>query len=88
MITVTALVAFCIFKWNFADNHEDRKQFKYYLAVANLVKLNSEYYVDLFLLWLLYRFMKPKYVFKDGISAESAILFAHDSKNATELLFG
>ena len=39
-------------------------------------------YVDLFLLWLLHRFMKPQKVLSDGRTEASAILFAHDAKAA------
>ena len=53
-----------------------------------LVKLNLEFYVDLFLLWLLYRFMKPQKNSQDGRTEASVLLFAHDGKRAQEILFG
>ena len=54
----------------------------------HLVKLSTEFYVDLFLLWLLYRFMKPQSSLKDGRTETSVLLFAHDSKRAQEVLLG
>ena len=47
-----------------------------------MVQLNAEFYVDLFLLWLLYRFMKPQANLKDGRTEASVLLFAHDGKRA------
>ena len=38
---------------------EGLARYQYYETVTALVELNIEFYVDLFLLWLLYRFMKP-----------------------------
>ena len=58
----------------------------YYNRVATLANLNFEFYVDLFLLWLLYRFMKPEIVLQDGRTEASVLLFAHDGKRATEVL--
>ena len=48
--------------------------------------INSDFFVDLFLLWLLYRFMKPQRVHVDGKTEASALLFAHDGKEAQKLL--
>ena len=39
-------------------------------------------YVDLFLLWLLYRFTRPQKFLNDGRPVASAILFAHDNIKA------
>ena len=44
--------------------------------------------MDLFLLWLLYKFTKPQRVLNDGMTEASTLLFAHDAKTATETLFG
>ena len=48
--------------------------------------LNTDLYVDLFLLWLLYRFMKPQKNLQDGRTEASVLLFAHDGKRAQEIL--
>ena len=50
--------------------------------VATVVDL----YVDLFLLWLLYRFMRPQRIHEDGISEASVLLFAHDESYAKSSL--
>ena len=42
---------------SFDGKEGDPEKYNYYRTVAKLVKLNIEFYVDLFLLWLLYRFM-------------------------------
>ena len=44
----------------------DYFRYSYYEMIAKLAKLNTDYYVNLFLLWLLYRFMKPEKKLKDG----------------------
>ena len=49
--------------------------------------ISAEIYVDLFLLWLLYRFMKPQNILKDGRTEASALLFAHDGREAQKMLF-
>ena len=54
-------------------------RYAYYDAVDILVQKFIEIYVDLFLLWLLYRFMKPQKMLKDGRTEASALLFAHDA---------
>ena len=42
--------------------------------------------MDIFLLWLLYRFMKPQNILKDGNTEASALLFAHDGREAQKML--
>ena len=42
--------------------------------------------MDLFLIWLLYRFMKSKKVISDEKAEVSTLLFAHDSKAAKKLM--
>ena len=44
---------------SFDDNDKDFWKYQYYYEFSYLVELNVKFYVDLFLLWLLYRFMKP-----------------------------
>ena len=63
LILIIVIVFVAIFNLkqdpNFESEGEDPNQYHYYWTVAGLVKFNVEFYVDLFLLWLLYRFMKP-----------------------------
>ena len=61
LIIVATLQAVFYLKWHTGKlTLEEFYKFDYYEAVADLVSLNIEFYVDLFLLWLLYRFMKPQ----------------------------
>ena len=59
-------------------------QFYFYLSVpvSDLIDI----YVGLFLLWLLYKFMKPYQSLEGGRSAASAVIFAHDHKTAEDSL--
>ena len=43
-------------------------------------------YVDLFLLYLLYRFMKPQPVLENGATVIQTVLFAHDHEIAGQNL--
>ena len=54
-------------------------RYAYYDAIDILVQKFIEIYVDLFLLWLLYRFMKPQKILEDGKTEASALLFAHNA---------
>ena len=45
-----------------------------------------EFYANLFFLWLLYRFMKPQTILKDGMTEASALFLAHDDKLAKKIL--
>ena len=52
-----------------------------YRDAFQLVSTCVDFYVDLFLLWLLYRFMRPDrgdIRFRKASSFSSALLFAHD----------
>ena len=44
------------------------------------------FYTDAFLLWLLYRFVRPQPTQRNGNSIASATLFAHDPSSASENL--
>ena len=71
------------------SSQEDDKNYwklKFYSTLSALVQLNAEFYVDLFLLWLLYRFMKPQKNLHDGRTEASVLLFAHDGKKAQKIL--
>ena len=51
-----------------------------------LIALCIKIYVDFFLLWLLYRFMRPQRIHEDGTSEASVLLFAHDESYAKSSL--
>ena len=65
---------------------EQRMRFWYYQVLISLVSSFIEIYVDLFLLWLLFKFMKPPKILKDGRTEASALLFAHDAQRAQDNL--
>ena len=56
-------------------------KYTYYAALAELASACIDLYVDLFLLWLLYRFMQPQPILNDGRTQASTLLLslAHDS---------
>ena len=65
------------------------KQYWTFYYYQMLTELGSEFvdiYVDLFLLWLLYRFMKPQKILEDGRTEANALLFAHDAESAEQSL--
>ena len=70
------------FKRFLSRGSDDQYRYEYYTHVALLVNNCTEYYVDLFLLWLLYRFMKPQNTLQDGRTEASVLLFAQDSGEA------
>ena len=88
LITVFTLQALTKQKFIRTDQENESKYYQnqHYYLIGLFAKLISEYYVDLFLLWLLYRFMKPLNVLPDGKTEASALLFAHDNKRAQEIL--
>ena len=51
-----------------------------------MVSIFVDIYVDLFLLYLLYRFVKPQRILKNGQAEASILLFAHDAKRASNRL--
>ena len=83
-VTTRALVA--VYLYEAGSIKEDDYRLGYYYLVSEIVVINFEFYVDLFLLWLLYRFIKPQNILKDGRTQASALLFAHDGKEARKML--
>ena len=71
---------------SFDEDDKDYWKFQYYSDTSSLIQHNVEIYVDLFLLWLLYRFMKPQKNLQDGRTEASVLLFSHDGKRAQEIL--
>ena len=56
------------------------------VSVAALAFISINLYVDLFLIFLLFKFIKPKRILDDGRDEASAILFAHDARVAEVIL--
>ena len=65
--------------------HESWK-YAYFYLLSRLISDIVSFYVDLFLLWLLYRFMRPQESSTDGWTAASIVLFVHDAKSADKSL--
>ena len=89
---ISLILAFCHFTYffneatSFDEDDKDYWKFQYYSDTSSLIQHNVEIYVDLFLLWLLYRFMKPQKNLQDGRTEASVLLFSHDGKRAQEIL--
>ena len=64
----------------------EEKQLMYKMGINRFVKDLVDYYVDLFLLWLLYRFMRPQQILNDGNTVANALIFTHDSNSAGKRL--
>ena len=86
LILVLALICSSVFSIkylaSFDEGGEDLYRYFYYFLVDNLAQLIIEFYVDLFFLWLLYRFVRPQKFLEDGRTEASALLFAHNGKEA------
>ena len=77
-IAVSLILIFLVER-NSADTEEDSLQSTYYMFLSDLGFSIVDIYVDLFLLWLLSKFMKPKKILDDGRSETVAILFVFDA---------
>ena len=60
--------------------------YDFYAVLTQLISAFIDFYVDLFLLWLLYKFMRPHIILNDGKTEASALMFshAHNSKIVEE----
>ena len=75
-------------RWHSKQSVVQQAKIGYYFVVAGMVSHVFDVYSDLFMLWLLYRFMRPQPTEVDGGSASSStILFAHDHRIAGDGLF-
>ena len=54
-------------------------KYLYYFFLFDLINAIFAFIVDLFLLWLLYRFMRPQKIIDDQSTEASVLLFAHDA---------
>ena len=61
VLMYSALIVEAIFvaKDEFSDLEYDKEKFEYYDDITEFISDIIGMYVDLFLLWLLYRFMRP-----------------------------
>ena len=82
-VTATAY----IFQLIFVDtNDKTRQEALYNVFVVQLISNFTVTYVDLFLLYLLYKFTKPMKNLADGRTVASAVLFAHDHNKASQAI--
>ena len=81
MIAITVILYVYGLKYENADT-EQRQAAYYDFFVAGLVSSCTKMYVDLFLLYLLYKFTRPQRKLMDGRTVASAVLFAHDHSKA------
>ena len=81
---MVALVYIYLKRYLMANEDKSQKlvQFEWVSLVEGLV----ETYVDLFLIFLLYKFMRPQLKLEDGRTVASAVLFAHDHGSASNVL--
>ena len=77
-IAVVLILIFLVER-NFADTEKDSLQSTFHMFLSDLGFSIVDIYVDLFLLWLLSKFMKPKKILEDGRSETVAILFVLDA---------
>ena len=58
-------------------------KYDYYSLITSIVSTCVDFYVDLFLLWLLYKFMKPQLILSDGKTEASVLLLslAHETRS-------
>ena len=83
LIGLLFMEAYYYHKTFFVDTeHNIRFMYDYYTIVVELVHACFDIYVDLFLLWLLYRFIRPQPIVKDDKTGASTLLlsYAHGSK--------
>ena len=80
LIVILAFIAIFLREKNIAPPKSEKElQYQYYYDLTDLASHIFKVYMDLFLLWILYRFMKPQRIFRNGQTEASALLFAHDA---------
>ena len=82
LLLVTVLALYASFYHKRIKSEKDSEvfwQYHYYETLADITSIFIEIYVDLFLLWLLYRFMRPQNILDSQSLEISALLFVHDS---------
>ena len=60
--------------------------YAYISEVIGTILVVFSFYVDLFFIWLLYRFMKPQKTMSGHRTEASVLLFAHDAQRAEQTL--
>ena len=79
LILIVIMILFSLFYFKtLSEASQNYWKFYYYGALTDLAIAFVDIYVDLFLLWLLYKFMNPQKDF-DWQSDTITIRFAHDS---------
>ena len=74
------------YKYTYADTDLDNQKYKYYFTISNCFCDIIDIFTDLFLLWMLYKFIKPKTSDHGSFTNVTAILFVHNQNTAGEIL--
>ena len=82
LISICFITSYFDDRWHKNDTDFAKARNSYYQALFGLLSHLFDVYSDIFLLWLLYKFMKPQKILNDGRTLASATLFAHDHKAA------
>ena len=80
-ILIANAVLFMMHKYN-----PKEESIEYYYALTVPISDFVDIYVNLFLLWLLYKFMKPQKMLASGRTVASTVVFAHDHIRAESSL--
>ena len=61
---------------------EEEAKYRYYYSLTMPLADIFDIYVNIFLLWLLYKFMKPQEILEGGRTVASTLIFVHDHNKA------
>lgn len=86
MVVIQIITRIYAYKSERANGSHIRFKYAFNRMVCSLISLLIEIQGDIFLLWLLYKFMKPQRIITADKTEASALLFAHDAKSAQESL--
>ena len=82
LLLLIACLLFSAVAQNLSLKNPDDLDYKFYLTLSNLLELIVEFYVDMFLLWLLYRFLRPVELPGDK-SDVLGLLIVHNTRKAS-----
>ena len=88
ILNTSILIARAIFayKSTYAETDLDNQKFKFHFTVSNCLCDIIDIFTDLFLLWMLYKFIKPKDSNTENYNNITAVLFVQNQHTAEEIL--